>query len=72
MGVEMRGDDAIGGGLFSYVDPEDPVRADHRSRRGKNGFHLVVVTSTVVPGSVGSEIRDALESPSLIGAIITQ
>ena len=29
--------------------------------RRKSGYHLVVVTSTVMPGSVGSEIREALE-----------
>src|SRR5687768_16382455 len=29
--------------------------------RKKNGYHVVVVTSTVMPGSTGGEIRAALE-----------
>jgi hypothetical protein len=32
MGVAMRGDDEICGSLFSYVDVEDRVRADHPLR----------------------------------------
>lgn len=32
--------------------------------RSKNGYHLVVVTSTVMPGSTDGEIRQALESAS--------
>src|SRR4029078_12605314 len=32
MGVAMRGDDKICGSLFSYIDLEDRVRADHPLR----------------------------------------
>src|SRR4029077_17114634 len=32
--------------------------------RSKAGFHLVVVTSTVMPGSTGGEVRQALERAS--------
>jgi hypothetical protein len=32
MGVVMRGDDEIYGSLFSYIDLEDRVRADHPLR----------------------------------------
>ena len=32
MGVAMRGDDEISGSLFSYIDLEDRVRADHPLR----------------------------------------
>jgi transposase len=32
MGVTMRGDDQISGSLFSYIDLEDRVRADHPLR----------------------------------------
>src|SRR5688572_19573951 len=29
--------------------------------RGKEGYHVVVMTSTVMPGSTGGELKDALE-----------
>jgi hypothetical protein len=32
MGVAMRGDDGICGSLFSYIDLEKRVRADHPLR----------------------------------------
>jgi UDPglucose 6-dehydrogenase len=35
-----------------------------RTLRHKNGYHLVVITSTVMPGSTGGEIREALERQS--------
>jgi UDPglucose 6-dehydrogenase len=35
-----------------------------RALRGKQGFHLVVLTSTVMPGSTGSEVKAALERSS--------
>jgi UDPglucose 6-dehydrogenase len=35
-----------------------------RVLRGKQGFHLVVLTSTVMPGSTGSEVKAALERAS--------
>lgn len=35
-----------------------------RSLAKKQGYHLVVIKSTVMPGSTGGEIRDALEAAS--------
>lgn len=35
-----------------------------RALRKKTGFHLVVLTSTVMPGSTGGEVRAALETAS--------
>jgi UDPglucose 6-dehydrogenase len=35
-----------------------------KALRGKKGYHMVVITSTVMPGSTGSEIRAALEKAS--------
>jgi UDPglucose 6-dehydrogenase len=35
-----------------------------KTLRSKTGFHLVVVTSTVMPGSTGGEVRQALERAS--------
>ena len=35
-----------------------------RALRNKQGYHMVVITSTVMPGSTGGEIRAALEKAS--------
>ena len=35
-----------------------------KALRGKQGYHVVVITSTVMPGSTGSEIKAALEAAS--------
>jgi UDPglucose 6-dehydrogenase len=52
------------GGGFSlrYVLPT--VEAIGKTLRTKPGFHLVVLTSTVMPGSTGGEVRAALERTS--------
>jgi UDPglucose 6-dehydrogenase len=44
----------------SYV--EDAAREIGRSIRGKEGFHLVVVKSTVVPGTTSGRVRPILET----------
>jgi UDPglucose 6-dehydrogenase len=51
-----------GGFSLRYVIPT--CEAIGRALRGKNSFHLVVVTSTVMPGSTGGEIKSALERAS--------
>src|SRR5262249_45222460 len=35
-----------------------------KALRAKQGYHMVVITSTVMPGSTGSEIKAALEAAS--------
>lgn len=52
------------GGGFSlrYVLPA--MEAIGKTLRTKSGFHLVVLTSTVMPGSTGGEVREALERAS--------
>src|SRR4029077_16453100 len=45
-----------------YVVPT--CEAIGRALRNKNSYHLVVVTSTVMPGSTGGEIKSALERAS--------
>jgi UDPglucose 6-dehydrogenase len=54
--------EADGGFSLRYVLPT--CEAIGRALRSKNGSHLVVVTSTVMPGSTGGTIRDALEQTS--------
>jgi len=51
-----------GGFSLRYVIPT--CEAIGRALRNKNSFHLVVVTSTVMPGSTGGEIKLALERAS--------
>ena len=51
-------------GLFSNRFVINAVRAIGEALRKKNGYHIVVVTSTVMPGSTGGEIRAALEAAS--------
>jgi len=51
-------------GLFSNQFLLDAVAAIGEALSDKQGYHLVVVTSTVVPGSTGSEILQALEASS--------
>lgn len=40
------------------------IEAIGRALQPKDGYHLVVITSTVMPGSCDGEIRTALESHS--------
>lgn len=51
-----------GGFSLRYVLPT--CEAIGRALRAKNDSHLVVVTSTVMPGSTGRPIREALEQAS--------
>ena len=51
-----------GGFSLRYVMPI--CEAVGRALRNKNSFHVVVITSTVMPGSTGGEIKSALERAS--------
>lgn len=51
-------------GGFSLRNVLPVCEAIGRALRGKQGFHLVVLTSTVMPGSTGSEVKAALERSS--------
>src|SRR5260370_4795138 len=51
-----------GGFSLRYVLP--CVEAIGKTLRTKSGFHLVVLTSTVMPGSTSGEVRQALERAS--------
>jgi UDPglucose 6-dehydrogenase len=51
-------------GLFSNAYVIDCVRTIGEALKTKDGYHLVVVTSTVMPGSTGGEIRVVLEAAS--------
>jgi UDPglucose 6-dehydrogenase len=51
-------------GGFSLRNVLPVCEAIGRSLSGKQGFHLVVLTSTVMPGSTGSEVKAALERSS--------
>jgi UDPglucose 6-dehydrogenase len=52
------------GGSFSLCQVLPACEAVGRSLRIKSKFHLVVVTSTVMPGSTESAVRGALENAS--------
>jgi UDPglucose 6-dehydrogenase len=49
-------------GRFSNAQVIAAVREIGAALRAKTGYHLVVITSTVMPGSTGGPIRDALEA----------
>src|SRR5258707_5519800 len=51
-----------GGFWLQYVLP--CMEAIGKTLRRKTGFHLVVLTSTVMPGSTGGELRQAVERAS--------
>lgn len=51
-------------GFFNNRFVVESVECIGKSLRDKAGYHLVVVTSTVMPGSTGGEIRQALEKAS--------
>ena len=51
-------------GRFSNAFVVDAMTAIGAGVRRKSGYHVVVVTSTVMPGSTGGEIRAALEAHS--------
>ncbi len=50
--------------LFTNRFVINAVRAIGEALRQKDSYHIVVVTSTVMPGSTGGEIRAALEAAS--------
>ncbi len=52
------------GGGFSLRFVLPTLEAIGKTLRTKKGFHLVVLTSTVMPGSTGGEVKDALERAS--------
>ncbi|MGH9709027.1 MAG: UDP-glucose dehydrogenase family protein, partial [Candidatus Acidiferrales bacterium] len=52
------------GGGFSLKHTLPACEAIGKALRSKKGFHLVVMTSTVMPGSTGGAIRAALEQAS--------
>jgi len=54
--------EAGGGFSLRYVMP--CLEAIGKTLRTKAGFHLVVLTSTVMPGSTGGAVREALERAS--------
>ena len=49
-------------GAFSNTQVIGAVRKIGAALRTKNSYHLVVITSTVMPGSTGGPIREALEA----------
>jgi UDPglucose 6-dehydrogenase len=54
--------EASGGFSLRYVLP--CLEVIGKTLRNKREFHLVVLTSTVMPGSTGGEVRDTLERAS--------
>lgn len=50
--------------FFSNKFVLDAVMQVGQALRGKNGYHLVAITSTVMPGSTDGEIRQVLERAS--------
>ncbi len=52
------------GGRFSNAAVLAAMKAIGQALRHKSGYHLVVITSTVMPGSTGGEIRQTLEQHS--------
>lgn len=51
-------------GAFSNTHVIAAVREIGAALRAKSSYHLIVITSTVMPGSTGGPIREALESAS--------
>jgi UDPglucose 6-dehydrogenase len=51
-------------GFFSNSYVLKAMETLGKALRNKKGYHLVVITSTVMPGSTGGEIKDALEAAS--------
>ncbi len=51
-------------GFFSNRFVLQAMETLGKALRNKNGYHMVVITSTVMPGSTGGEIRAALEAAS--------
>ncbi len=55
---------SVSDGNFSNVHVISAIREIGAALREKNGYHLVVITSTVMPGSTDGPIRQALETSS--------
>jgi len=53
-----------GAGRFSNAAVLDAMRSIGAALRRKDDYHIVVITSTVMPGSTGNEIRQVLEQSS--------
>ncbi len=53
-----------GAGRFSNAAVLDAMKSIGAALRRKDDYHVVVITSTVMPGSTGTEIRQALEQAS--------
>src|SRR5881394_663454 len=51
-------------GFFSNRFVLQAMESIGKALRRKNGYHMVVITSTVMPGSTGGEIKAALEAAS--------
>lgn len=51
-------------GVFSLRQVLAAAQSIGKALRNKDGFHLVVLTSTVMPGSTGNEVLPALETHS--------
>ena len=51
-------------GFFSNRFVLQAMEALGKALRSKKGYHMVVITSTVMPGTTGSEIKAALEAAS--------
>ena len=51
-------------GTFSNKYVLAAIQEIGKALRGKDGYHLVVVVSTVMPGSTGGPVREALETES--------
>src|ERR1700730_16321472 len=51
-------------GFFSNRFVLQAMETLGKALRGKSGYHMVVITSTVMPGTTGSEIQSALEKAS--------
>lgn len=56
-----------GEGIFSIEHVTDAARRIGRAIGRKAGYHLVVLTSTVAPGSTGGQVRAVLERASGYG-----
>ena len=60
MGVTMRGDDGICGSLFSYIDLEKRVRADHPLRVIRQ------IVNAALKSLSGEFAREPLQKPAAV------
>src|SRR5271166_7076322 len=73
MGAAMRGDDEICGSLFSYIDLEDRVRADHPLRpiREITNAELAALTGEIAALYCGLG-RPSVRPEKLLRAVLLQ